>query len=382
MKTKTIITVFCLVFMITSCTKSPETIFDEDASGVVLILNKFYYTANIPGRSTMYFTGIDADTLSDLTFSQKEIKYNTVFGTGFFVSKYGKIATNRHVASPPISPAEVKACFNSQISNFKAEISNQQAYLSAQYSSLYSQLEQNESSYTSDENSYSTDDSYSSGDTSSGYEDNGNNEQLKIQLQELRDQYDQLESLKSNLSTTDVNDMKVSCVPDVKIAYNNTFVSKESDFKECVVTNTSDDDDFDLAIIQLKDKKTPESSHVFEISTKEGDGLLNKFSLYDPNKRVKLNDKLIMIGYNAGIDLAQTSQGIKAQLTIGNVSQAPDMYKILYSIPALAGSSGSPVLDEGGNVVAVNFAGVRNTQSFNFGIPVKALRKLIEDKDE
>ncbi len=84
-----------------------------------------------------------------------------------------------------------------------------------------------------------------------------------------------------------------------------------------------------------------------------------------------------MIGYNAGIQLANTSQGIKAQLTRGNVSQEPDDNRLLYTIPTLSGSSGSPVVDEYGNLVAVNFAKVSDTQNFNFGIVAKRIKEFL-----
>ena len=50
----------------------------------------------------------------------------------------------------------------------------------------------------------------------------------------------------------------------------------------------------------------------------------------------------------------------------------------MYSIPTLPGSSGSPIIDERGNLVAVNFAGIVNTQSFNYGVLSKHLTKIID----
>ena len=50
----------------------------------------------------------------------------------------------------------------------------------------------------------------------------------------------------------------------------------------------------------------------------------------------------------------------------------------MYSIPALPGSSGSPVVNLQGQLVAINFAGINTTQNFNYGIRVKHLKNLIE----
>jgi S1-C subfamily serine protease len=39
----------------------------------------------------------------------------------------------------------------------------------------------------------------------------------------------------------------------------------------------------------------------------------------------------------------------------------------------------SPIIDEEGNLVGVNFAGMRNTQSFNYAVPIKNLKKLLDE---
>ena len=91
------------------------------------------------------------------------------------------------------------------------------------------------------------------------------------------------------------------------------------------------------------------------------------------NDNLQVDQDLIMIGFNAGLILGNTKQGIQAQMTSGKVSQLPDGSKVLYSIPTLQGSSGSPVIDRDGYVRAVNFAKLRGTDSFNFGIPEKQI---------
>jgi peptidase S7, flavivirus NS3 serine protease len=42
------------------------------------------------------------------------------------------------------------------------------------------------------------------------------------------------------------------------------------------------------------------------------------------------------------------------------------------------GSSGSPVIDAEGNLVAVNFAKLRVSDNFNFGIPLKRIRQFMK----
>jgi S1-C subfamily serine protease len=85
-----------------------------------------------------------------------------------------------------------------------------------------------------------------------------------------------------------------------------------------------------------------------------------------------------MIGYNAGLILGTTKQGIKVQMTSGKLTQLPDGQRLLYSIPAVQGSSGSPVMDASGNLVGVNFAKLNGTDNFNFGIPLDKVRQFVK----
>jgi S1-C subfamily serine protease len=83
-----------------------------------------------------------------------------------------------------------------------------------------------------------------------------------------------------------------------------------------------------------------------------------------------------MIGFNYGYELAKTSIEIKSQLTQWYVSQEPYGERVLYSIPTLPGSSGNPIIDKWGNLVAINYAKTANEQGFNFGIPINYLIQL------
>lgn len=48
-------------------------------------------------------------------------------------------------------------------------------------------------------------------------------------------------------------------------------------------------------------------------------------------------------------------------------------------LSALPGSSGSAVVNHKGQLVAINYAGVSTTQSFNYGIRVKYLKSLMKN---
>ena len=137
------------------------------------------------------------------------------------------------------------------------------------------------------------------------------------------------------------------------------------------------DPQHDLAIIQLDSKVTPSENYIFNVPAVDP---LNSYTFKDNMKKKAGEDKnsnVYMISFNLGPQLALTTEGIKSQINLGNISQKTDE-QLLYSIPSLPGSSGSPVVNAQGELVAVNFAGLSTTQSFNYGIRVKFLYSLLQ----
>lgn len=85
------------IFALSSCgNMSEKELQTTCASGVVMVQNRAYYEIRIPGMESLYFTSFDeADDLDNLTDDLSEIKPLEGYGTGFFVSKDGKIVTDR-----------------------------------------------------------------------------------------------------------------------------------------------------------------------------------------------------------------------------------------------------------------------------------------------
>lgn len=332
---------------------SSDEILEHCGSGVVMILNQYYYKVTLPQCKPWYFTTIDDNgEMQGITFDEKEAAKNPAMltGTGFFISPDGKIITNRHVASPTIDFNDAKVSVTNVLRSIRALIEQEMNQYSYQYDQL--EIEKNEC-YTSDYDG-------------NMYVDENKMQQINDKEQELHELFEQGKEMIAQISNVDVSKVKLESVCKVSVAYNNSTVKKLSDFKPCTVNAVSAKQDVDLALLQLKDKKTPDNAFVFDIDDSEDD------------QKMETSEPLYMIGYNAGFAIASTAQGIKAQITRGEISQKSDTNKILYTIPALPGSSGSPVINSYGNLVAVNFAGMQNTQSFNYGIRMGRVKQFVD----
>lgn len=359
--------------LISACTKDkdPQTIFEEQQSGVCVVLNSYYYEIILPNGNKWFCKGIDEEgDLDGLTFDESEILKNKAMttGTAFFIDNNGTLLTNRHVVNPIVSEETIKTAAGNLISAIGEYIQAARIEYAQQYQSLEDAKQE----------CYSYD--------YWGHVDVNKSRLCEIEAaqQELSNQFNEASEMASNINQISLSAIRVVPQSEIGIAYNNTFVTDVDDFLKknpCVVVKTSKDEDVDLAKIQLKDKRTPEGKYVFKIKgiAEEEKNILNVFNMNkDKDGQLKIGTNLLMIGFNAGLILGNTQQGIQAQMTKGEVTQTPDGSRVLYSIPTLQGSSGSPVIDYQGYVRAVNFAKLKGTDTFNFGIPEKKIIQFLE----
>lgn len=348
-----IVPLLCLLF--SSCgNMSEQDIEKTTSSGVVLVQNKSYYEVVLSNGQSVYFSSFDNEgDLDGFTAEKDSVKPVTGYGTGFFVSETGEIATNAHVVSSTISDKDVNKSIGEVISALKKLV----AYA---YNEYEAKLDSAQALY--DYANVSSDVSYED-----FYRIRDIRDAIKGEMEEYAEIYNNLDEIR-------VSDSEIKYHNEVSIAYNDTYVTSEKDFVSCVVTKT--DTEHDLAIVQLKSKQTPEGKYVFMVEEED------PLETYDWKEELTRkisddkNDKLFMSGFNLGPQLALTKEGVKSQFNNGTISQKTSE-RLMYSIPTLPGSSGSPVVNHQGQLVAINFAGLNGTQNFNYGIRVKYLKELL-----
>lgn len=346
----------CLLFLMVSCGNlSEKEIEDTTSTGVVLVQNQSYYEVVLSNGESLYFSTFDEDgDLKGIATDEDSVEVVTTYGTGFFVSSEGEIATNAHVVSNMVADKEV----NKSVANVICALKH---LLAVSYNECQEKYEaaQRAYDYANQSPEVSYDDFYEIRDI---------RDNIKSQMEECAQYYNGLDEIRAS-------DSEIKYHNQVSIAYNNTYVTNTKDFVSCVVTKT--DSDHDLAIVQLKDKKTPVDKYIFEVPTEDP---LETYSWQeDITKKISddKNSKLFMSSFNLGPTLALTKEGLKSQFNNGTISQKTNE-RLMYSIPTLHGSSGSPVVNLQGQLVAINFAGLNGTQNFNYGIRVKYLKQLIE----
>jgi V8-like Glu-specific endopeptidase len=96
------------------------------------------------------------------------------------------------------------------------------------------------------------------------------------------------------------------------------------------------------------------------------------------DQTLKPGTNAILIGYPMGMTLANTKRGIKVQVYEGQINKESDGVSLQYNVTSTHGASGSPVFNECGQLIAINYAGFDQAQGYNFGIVAKHAFKLIE----
>ena len=352
---KLIVIIVSMAFL--SCSNMKESqIEDLVCSGVVLIQNTSYYELIMSNGTSIFFSSYDEENgVIGLQTDRDSVEMAKSYGTGFIVSPKGHIATNAHVVSNMVSEKDVNKSMSKLFTVLKdvyKEVLRDYKMEKDTVDLLYNIAN------ISDEISYDT-----------FYK-------IRDYREDLNENIEECEEVISALNDIRISDSELKYHNEVSIAYNDTYVTSMNDFSSCVITAT--DMEHDVAILQLKDKCTPKDKYVFSIPEEDP---LESYSFFDNLTTFfdkDKNSRLFMPSFNLGPALALTDEGVMCQFNSGSISQKTKD-KIMYSIPTLNGSSGSPVVNLKGEIVAINNSGINNTQSFNFGVRIKHLRNLINE---
>lgn len=335
-----------------SCNSSKNEIDAQHRSGVVLIVNQYYYTLTLPDIG-MFFVALDDNgDFINIEDNPDSARNCMVFatGTGFFISDDGKIATNKHVVSRSVSDKNASRLGKKILTSLERYFENQ--------------IDTCEAIKTMCRIEYSHN------------TDAAERAQIAHIFDLMNEKIEECNQILRELKHIDPEEARLEYHSDLKVAYNDTYVRSEDDMFPCVLRDTSDKD---VAIIQLNSKQTPADKYVFLVPQKN---MLEHYSFGEYLSRLvgsDKNDKLFMIGFNRGFGMAATEEGINSQCTEGSINQ---MQKdiIQYNISSEPGSSGSPILNRRGQLVAVNFAGYRDAKNFNYGLKAKFLYDLMVEE--
>lgn len=331
-----------------------EEIFNKNQNAVVLIKHSFAYVIELFGEK-YYFTGynpITGEISRILSREEAEGTPQIAWGTGFFIKSNGSVLTNRH---------NVIVAPNKEESNniIKATKSIFIAYLYE----LISQKEEIESALDNLERQRYYADYYS-------YEYDVLTERINELKQDRQDYITKINGLSNAIDNFETKTKVSKTSFQFGVYLNGQNPNKNlDDYIKYKSVKISDNEDVDLALLE---------------PVNPVDILHKNFAVADMSKidsvqilPLKTTQKVIMIGYNKGETLGNISGVIKPQITEGNISQNTDDYRMLYTIPALPGSSGSPIYDIYGRVIGVNFASFYGEQNFNWGIQPQQIKNFL-----
>ncbi|MBW4362290.1 S1 family peptidase [Flavobacterium taihuense] len=332
------------------CLNNQTAIYEKYKDAVVLVKHTYALQISIKGSEPFQIT------VDDNSFDGK-----TISGTGFFVSEDGKIVTNHHVAEP-WKYTEDK---NEDLSDLKNHIAavlpdsidkkDYKTYLELHWNDYYG--DEGEEEYSEEDAPVAT--------TAEAVA-NVDSTSVNTEVNDLiSDNQSEEKAITSQIVFTKLEDIEI--VPktvEISVALHGS----KDDWLQCKVLKIADGDEVDVAILQLTSETLPASvSDIVDLDNAVKD-----------DSSIKPGTNAILIGYPMGLQLANTRRGIKVQVYEGQINKESDGVSVQYNVTSTHGASGSPVFNECGQLIAVNYAGYDEAQGYNFGIVAKHAMSLME----
>lgn len=252
-------------------------------------------------------------------FSVKPQKVHPISweGTAFFVSNDGRLVTNKHVAYPWLFRSAKQ---NRQLTALMGEIREKLMPINPMRSYNISDL-----------NNFMSQEGLFKG----------------IFLSILNKDDDAADYINSCISGFQKCDLNIDGeIQDLRIAQANHNYNSTDEFLPVSVTDTLDNPEVDLAMLQLNNKMTPQEVKIVIDPDK---------SITDPKSIKPMADTYYYLGYPFGsfLNLNNKTGGLFPRLNDLKIARAADNVNVEFQAQAFPGASGSPVVDKAGHLVAV-----------------------------
>lgn len=304
-------------------------------NAVVFICNTYHYEVTLENNPYNLPINLKLDPI-------------TVYGTGFFIDRQGRIATNRHVACPWFEEyQEINESSNLKIQD---EIKKEWAEF----------LDDNIPSSVNSDSALAQLASTPLGESI-------------IEAAISNNSSNKLSSLNNILAKLHSSPIKVTGVNDkILVAYSGRHYTNFDEFEPAVVVAESGDKDKDVAIIQLNTLETPSKvKNVFNIKGSTA------------NKPGVQKEELLFKGYPSGItrtwDEHINVSDMVPTTYKGKCIRNNDPYGYELQVPTTGGASGSPVYGEDGKFYGIITSVYRDNKEAIF-TPARWVEELYNEK--
>lgn len=154
------------------------------------------------------------------------------------------------------------------------------------------------------------------------------------------------------------------------LSYEEMYNKYKQQTVQCSRISRSIDKDVDLALIRTTSRELPKDCDYIDLSE----------DLEDDKQNLNPGSSATMIGFPATssgvfVELDDLNQ-LKAMVMDGKITRAPTKYEVQYDILSRQGASGSPVFNQEGKLIAINYKG--DTQ-LNYGILSGYIADLMDE---
>lgn len=131
----------------------------------------------------------------------------------------------------------------------------------------------------------------------------------------------------------------------IAVGYAGYNYNTYDEFARCTVIADSEDENIDLALLQLNTKKTPEEIKIIDIND----------AITDSKKLNPLEEDYFYVGYPTGtsVNYDPLQGGLQPLMNEVKFAKKPGKYNIDLQSEVVGGASGSPVMDRKGRLVGV-----------------------------